>query len=94
MNDKMSRYNKQKGARKFLYENLQLGVANLWVSLRETMGFLTRNYGFPYEKPEASNWGKSLSQLGAYFRRTYVHGQGNLCSWVREPMFSAICCWW
>ena len=94
MNDKMSRYNKQMGARKFPYENLQLGVANLWVSLREpsarrsqTMGFLTRNWWFPYEKPEASNWGKSFSRLGAYFQRTYVHGFTNLCSWVREPMF-------
>ena len=87
MNDKMSRYNKQMGARKFPYENLQLGVANLVVSLRETMGFLTINYGFPYEKLEASNWGKSFSQLGAYFQRTYVHGFTNLCSWVREPMF-------
>ena len=87
MNDKMSRYNKQMGARKFLYENLQLGVANLVVSLREPMGFLTRNWWFPYEKPEASNWEKSFSQLGTYFLRTYVHGLTNLCSWVREPMF-------
>ena len=87
MNDKMSRYNKQMGARKFPYENLQLGVANLWVSLRETMGFLTRNWWFPYEKPEASNWGKSFSQLGAYFQRTYVHWLTNLCSSAHEPMF-------
>ena len=50
MNDKMSRYNKQMGTHKFLYENLQLGVAKPWVSLREPlarhgqpMGFLTRN---------------------------------------------------
>ena len=103
MNDKMSRYNKQMGARKFPYENLQLGVANLWVSLREpsarrsqTMGFLTRTfssawptYGLPYEKPEASNWGRTFSRLGAYFP-----GLTNLFSWAREPMFSAICCWW
>ena len=87
MNDKMSRYNKQMGARKFLYENLQLGVANLWVSLREPMGFLTRNWWFPYEKPEASNWGKSFSRLGAYFQRTYVHWLTNLCSLAHEPMF-------
>lgn len=87
MNDKMSRYNKKMGARKFPYENLQLGVANLWVSLRETMGFLTRNWWFPYEKPEASNWGKSFSRLGAYFQRTYVHRLMNLCSSAHEPMF-------
>ena len=87
MNDKMSRYNKKMGTRKFPYENLQLGVANLWVSLRETMGFLTRNWWFPYEKPEASNWGKSFSRLGTYFQRTYVYGLMNLCSSAHEPMF-------
>ena len=56
MNDNTIRYNTQMDTRKFPYENLQLGVANLWVSLREPMGFLTRNWWFPYEKPEASNF--------------------------------------
>ena len=44
MKSMMIRYKQQVDARKFPYENLQLGVAKLVVSLRETMGFLTRNF--------------------------------------------------
>ena len=89
MNDKMSRYNKQMGTRKFLYENLQLGVAKLWVSLRETMGFLTRNLKLLTGGKVFPDWEHMFIGL-----RTYVHGLMNLCSWAREPMFSERCWFW
>ena len=63
MNDKMSRYNKQMGARKFPYENLQLGVAKLWVSLRETGGFLTRNLKLLTGEELFPNWEPMFSEM-------------------------------
>ena len=89
MKSMMIRYKQQVDARKFPYDKLVVSLREPLARHGQPMGFLTRTfssawptYGFPYEKPEASNRGRTFSQLGTYF-----HGLTNLCSSAHEPMF-------